>query len=282
MSNGALNALTVIASWKQRLVACPAKDDAGGAANPRSHSMLLRVEPMLLNSLGREVRAVRIPLMSLAVATLTACQFPAEQPAPDQPGPEMSSPKATSIDSTTTPEYVASLPPDQSRPAVDQLANEVVATESEICRQNPDVDWEACVSTRMLVAFDRYGFLSHHCRDRTSSKDLRDCVLSGRTGVDWLIAAGGNPDTDFDWSQPEQSESRALKALNDALTDKCAGQPEQSGDSCFTRESARLLGLSDAVASRCSGRPALEQRGACIVDAHDTAMYRAALASLNR
>ena len=244
--------------------------------------MLLRAEPMLLNSLGREVRVARILLMSLVVATLTACQFPAEQPASDQPGPEMSTARASSVDSTITPEYVASLPPDQSRPAVDRLANQVVAAESDLCRKNPDVDWEACVSMRMLIAFDRYGFLSHHCRGRTSSKDLRDCVLSGRAGVDWLLAAGGDPDTDFDWSQPAQSESRALKQLNDALTATCSGKPETAANSCFTAESARVLGLSGAVATQCAVRATLEQRGACIIDAHDAAMYQAALASLNR
>jgi hypothetical protein len=237
--------------------------------------MLLRVEPMLLNSLGREVRAARIPLMSLAVATLTACQFAAEPP--------QQSSKPVHIDTHVTPEFVAALPPEQSRPAVNRLANDVVAAETEICRQNPDVDWEACVSSRMLVGFDRYGFLANHCRDRIEdNKALRDCVMFGRAGVDWLLAVGGNPDTDFDWSKPKQAENDALTHLNDVLTEQCAGKPENPGNSCFTRESAKALGLSNAVATRCAERQSLEQRGACIIDAHDAAMYQAALASLNR
>src|SRR5512147_1605730 len=202
-----------------------------------------------------------------------ACQFP------DPPAQQSSKP--VHIDTHVTPEFVAALPPEQSRPAVNRLANDVVAAETEICRQNPDVDWEACVSSRMLVGFDRYGFLANHCRDRIDdNKALRDCVMFGRAGVDWLLAVGGNPDTDFDWSKPKRAESDALKHLNDVLTEQCAGKPENPGNSCFTRESAKALGLSNAVATRCAERQSLEQRGACIIDAHDAAMYQAALASL--
>jgi hypothetical protein len=191
-------------------------------------------------------------------------------------------PPPITMESGPTPEYIASLPPGQSRPVVDRLSNEVVASETEPCNESSDIDWSACVSTRMLVAFDRYGFLANHCRDRADYKALRDCVAFGRSGVDWVLATGGNPDTDFDWSQPEQSHDSALKKLNDALTERCEGQPEEPGNSCFTRLSAQLLGLSDVVAKRCAARLKLEQRGACIVDAHDAAMYQAALAILNR
>jgi len=194
----------------------------------------------------------------------------------------MSSPKTASVDSTATPEYVASLPPDQSRPAVNRLANEVVAAENAACKAHPDVDWQTCMSARLVINFDRYGFLANHCRDRTEYKSLRDCALFGRSGVDWLLAMDGSPDTDFDWSKPQQSRDAALKKLNDVLTKACEGKPEQPGNSCFSSESARRLGLSDTVAARCSARATLEQRGACIVDAHDAAMYQAALANLNR
>jgi hypothetical protein len=192
----------------------------------------------------------------------------------------MSTPKAASIDSTTTPEYVASLPLDQSRPAVNKLANEVVAAENAACKARQDVDWVACMSSRMVIDFDRYGFLASHCRDKPDYKSLRDCALFGRSGVDWLLAIDGSPDTDFDWSTPRQSHDAALKKLNDVLTKACAGKPEQPGNSCFTSDSAKRLGLSDTVAARCAARATLEQRGACIVDAHDAAMYQAALASL--
>src|SRR4030095_15965646 len=101
------------------------------------------------------------------------------------------------------------------------------------------------------------------------------------SGVDWVLASGGNPDTDFDWSKPEQSNATALKKLNDVLTKHCEGKPEQSGNSCFTSESAQRLGLSDTVATSCAARAKLEERGACIVDAHDAAMYRGALATLS-
>jgi hypothetical protein len=111
-------------------------------------------------------------------------------------------------------------------------------------------------------------------------KAVRDCVQFGRAGIDWLLAIGGNPDTDFDWSTPEQSQDLALKKLNDALTKHCAGKPEEPGNSCFTSESAERLGLGSTVAERCAARPALEQRGACVVDAHNAAMYRAALSAL--
>ena len=191
-------------------------------------------------------------------------------------------PPPATAESGITPEYIASLPTGQSRPAVSQLANEVVASETERCNDNPDIDWSACVSTRMLVAFDRYGFLGSHCRDRPDYKALRDCVAFGRSGVDWVLATGGNPDTDFDWSQPRQSHDTALKNLNDHLTARCEGKAEQPGDSCFTRLSAQLLGLSDMVARYCAARQELEERGACIVDAHDAAMYQAALAILAR
>jgi hypothetical protein len=93
---------------------------------------------------------------------------------------------------------------------------------------------------------------------------------------------GGNPDTDFDWSQPEKSHEAALKTLNDVLTERCQGKPEQAGNSCFTSESAHALDLGEVVASNCAARQTLEERGACIIDAHDTAMYRTALDILNR
>jgi len=34
------------------------------------------------------------------------------------------------------------------------------------------------------------------------------------------------------------------------------------------------------VATNCAARQTLEERGACIVDAHDAAMYRAALVTM--
>jgi len=192
----------------------------------------------------------------------------------------MSSPKAAGLDSTITAEYVAALPPEQSRPAVNRLANEVVAAENAACKAQPDVDWIACISSRMVIDFDRYGFLANHCRDKPDYRSLRDCALFGRSGVDWLLASDGSPDTDFDWSQPQQSHDAALKKLNDVLTKACEGKPEQPGNSCFTGESARRLGLSNTVATNCAARAKLEERGACIVDAHDAAMYQTALASL--
>ena len=192
----------------------------------------------------------------------------------------MSTPKTASVDSSTTPEYVASLPPDQSRPAVNRLANDVVAAENAACKARPDLDWKACMSSRMVIDFDRYGFLANHCRDKPDDKALRDCALFGRSGVDWLLATGGNPDTDFDWSNPKQANDAALKRLNDVLTKSCEGKPEEPGNSCFTSDSAERLGLSDAVAEHCAARQTLEQRGACIIDAHDAALSRAALAAL--
>ncbi len=206
---------------------------------------------------------------SILALVLAACQ-PNSAPAPE----------AASTETSVTPEYVASLPAEQSRPAVNQLANEVVATETGACHDNPD--FEACVSARMLKAFDRYGFLASHCREQADLKSVRDCVQFGRAGIDWLLAIDRNPDVDFDWSKPEQSHDLALKKLNDALTERCKGKPEQPGNSCFTSLSARLLGLSDVVATRCAVRAELEQRGACIIDAHNAGMYGAALASLNR
>src|SRR5688572_23471187 len=212
------------------------------------------------------------------LAVLTACGY---WPDDQLPGEAATSKSATG-DTPITPEHVASLPPGQSRPAVNQLSNEVVAAETGPCSGNPDVDWEGCVSARMLKAFDRYGFLTSHCRDQPDLKAVRICVQFGRSGVDWLLAIGGNPDTDFDWSQPEKSHEAALKQLNDTLTERCKGKPEEPGNSCFTSLSANLLDLSDTVASHCAARATLEQRGACIVDAHDTAMYREALATLGR
>jgi hypothetical protein len=191
-------------------------------------------------------------------------------------------PPPTRSNSGITPEYVSSLPAGQSRPVVEQLSNEVVAAETGACQENPGNDWEACVSGRMLVAFDRYGFLANHCRDQVDLKAVRDCVGFGRSGIDWLLAIGGNPDKDFDWSKPEQSHDLALKKLNDTLTERCEGKPEEAGNSCFTSLSAKLLGLSDVVAAHCATRPELEQRGACVVDAHDAAMYQAALTILTR
>jgi hypothetical protein len=218
-------------------------------------------------------RAIALAML----AALTGCYWPDDQ----LPG-ETSAPIPASIDNATTPEYVASLPAGQSRPPVNILANEVVAAETAPCSGNPDIDWEACVSARMLKAFDRYGFLASHCRGQPDLKTVRTCVEFGRSGVDWLLAMGGNPDTDFDWSQPEKSHEAALKTLNDVLTERCHGKPEEPGNSCFTSESARVLDLGEAVATNCAGRQTLEERGACIIDAHDTAMYRAALAILNR
>jgi hypothetical protein len=178
-----------------------------------------------------------------------------------------------------TPESVAALPPELSRPAVNRLANEVIATHSSECGADPEMDWGLCMNLRMLQGFDRYGFLAQHCRSQTDSKGFRDCVLLGRSTVDWVLAIDGNPDTDLDWSKPEQAHDLALKKLNGVLTETCAGKPEVPGDSCMTRESAKRLGLSDTVATLCSARKESEQRGACIIDAHDAAMYQVALSA---
>ncbi len=211
-----------------------------------------------------------LPLLLPAILLVAACQSGGAAP-----------PSAAAA-SGITPEYVAALPPEQSRSVVNRLASEVVAAETEACNEAPDVDWSACVSTRMLVAFDRYGFLASHCRETPDYKALRECVEFGRAGVDWLLALGGNPDTDFDWSKPQQSHDSALKNLNDTLTERCAGKAEEPGNSCFTGSSAKLLGLSEAVAERCAARPSLEERGACVIDAHNAARYQAALAVLSR
>jgi hypothetical protein len=213
----------------------------------------------------------------LLIGLLGACQVV------ERAGPSDTEPAAVdTAEPEITPEYVASLPAGQSRMPVNQLSNEVVAAETAPCSGNPDVDWEGCVSARMLKAFDLYGFLSSHCRSQPDLKAVRTCVQFGRAGIDWLLAIGGNPDTDFDWSNPEKSHAAALKKLNDELTERCDGKPEQPGNSCFTSESARVLGLGEVVAANCATRQALEERGACIIDAHDAAMYRDALAILNR
>ncbi len=226
--------------------------------NPRSdcHPMDSRLQRLM-------------PLILICVAVV-ACQSNRSVPPPEVAG------------AGVTPEYVASLPPEQSGPAVNGLANELIAVHSSQCDSQLDLDWEACMNARMLASFDRYGFLAQHCGDQPDDKAFRDCVLFGRAAVDWLLAAGANPDTDFDWSKPEQSRDRALKELNRVLTDTCAGKPEEPGNSCMTTESARLLNLSDTVAAQCSARKELAERGTCIVDAHDAAMYQAALVSLEQ
>ena len=214
-----------------------------------------------------KARLAKLSIVTFIVVMLVACQ-PAER---------VSQPAARS---TVTPEYIASLPPDQSRPAVDQLANEVVAAQSTSCGPTHDAEWEACMNVRLLQSFDRYGFLIRHCTPAASVKMLRDCVLNGSLGVDWLLAAGASPDTDFDWSQPAVARDAALKRLNDVLTERCKGKPEETGNSCFSAESARSLGLSQSVSTQCAVKPTLEARGRCIVDAHDAAMYSAALAAI--
>src|SRR5262245_59760088 len=96
---------------------------------------------------------------------LSACYWPDDQ-LPGEPAVS----KAAVSDHPITPEHVASLPPAESRPAGNRLANDVVAAETSVCQENPDVDWEACVSTRMMAAFDRYGFLANHCRTQPDLK----------------------------------------------------------------------------------------------------------------
>ena len=173
-------------------------------------------------------KSLRLPRLFLVFAAIAACQSPGSSPAPK------------AVETGVTPEYVASLPAEQSRSEINRLANEVVAAETEACNENPD--WEACVSAHMLAGFDRYGFLASHCRERESLKSLRNCVQFGRAGIDWLLATGGNPDVDFDWSKPEDSHDRALTKLNDALTERCKGKPEQPGNSCFSSLSANRWG----------------------------------------
>lgn len=206
-------------------------------------------------------------LISVVLGALAACQ----------PAGRVSVPVART---TVTPEYVSSLSADQSRPAVDRLANEVVAAQSAACGPTHDATWEACMNVKLLQSFDRYGFLIRHCTPAVSVKALRECILQGSLGVDWLLAAGASPDTDFDWSQPAASRDAALKHLNDVLTERCTGKPEQVGNSCFSAESARSLGLSPIVAGQCAAKPTLEDRGRCIVDAHDAAMYGAAFLAM--
>ena len=214
----------------------------------------------------------RIPLLLLIVGLISACQ----------PGAATPFPETAAAEPRITPEYVASLPPGQSRAPVSDLANQVDAAETEACSAVAEPDWSACLSGQMLVAFDRYGFLANHCHDQPGDQALRDCVEFGRAGVDWVLALGGNPDKDFDWSQPKQAQEDAIKKLNDAMTERCEGKLEEPGNSCFTTLSAQLLGLSAAVASSCAVRPELEQRGACIIDAHDAVMYQAALTALGQ
>ena len=226
----------------------------------------------VLQLLASSLDVTRIPLLFLIIGLLSACQF--GDPAP--------LPETAAVEPQITPEYVASLPPGQSRAPVNDLASQVVAAETEACNEVSEPDWGACLSTQMLLAFDRYGFLATHCRNQPGEQAVRDCVEFGRAGVDWVLALGGNPDTDFDWSKPKQAQDDALKKLNDAMTERCKGKPEEPGNSCFTSLSAKLLGLSDAVAVQCATRPELEQRGACIIDAHDAAMYQAALTALSR
>jgi hypothetical protein len=209
-------------------------------------------------------------LSLLAIVLAAACQ-------PN--GSFLAAPEAA--ETGGTPESIAALPPELSRPAVNRLANEVVAADNAACNENPSVDWNACMNWRILKHYDRYGFLGQHCRMHQDSGSFRACVLSGRTGIDWVLAAGGNPDTDFDWSKPDKSGEAALKKLNQVIAGRCAGKPEVPGDSCLTRESAKLLGLSERVATLCSARKEVEQRGACIVDTHDAAMYQAALEPLD-
>lgn len=216
---------------------------------------------------ANNLNAIRI-IAPILASVLAACQ----------PNGVASPQRAAPVAHVVSPEYIASLPPEQSRQRVNQLANEVVAEETASCQGSPD--FEACVSARMLAGFDRYGFLASHCRERESLKSLRDCVQFGRAGIDWLLAMGGNPDTDFDWSTPEHSQEGALGKLNDMLTELCKGKPEQPGNSCFTTESAQRLGLSATVATNCAARAQLEQRGACIIDAHNAAMYGAAMGAL--
>lgn len=206
-----------------------------------------------------------LPLLAMVI--VAACQSNSSV-APPQPA-----------EAGITPESVAALPPELSRPAVNRLANEVVAADNAACNEGPDVDWSSCMNVRILQHYDRYGFLAQHCQIHTDGDNFRACVLSGRTGIDWVLAVGGNPDTDFDWSNPYASGEAALKKLNQVITDRCAGKLEVPGDSCMTRESAKLLGLSERVATLCSARKEMEQRGACIIDAHDAAMYQAALST---
>ncbi|MGH6893277.1 MAG: hypothetical protein ACREEP_13565 [Dongiaceae bacterium] len=215
-----------------------------------------------------ELNLRQFSFLILIGATITACQTPSSS----VPPPENAA-------ATLTPEDVAALPPELSKPAVDRLANELIAVDNKECSADPEVGWDACMNVHMLTSFDRYGFLTQHCRRQVDSKAFRDCVFFGRAGVNWLLAIGADPDTDFDWSKPEQSRDLALKKLNGVLTDQCAGQPEEQGNSCMTAESARLLDLSTTVAARCSARKDPGDRGACIIDAHDTAMYQAALTS---
>lgn len=204
-------------------------------------------------------------LALLLLLGLVACQ------------PNRTETTSADADPAITPEYVAALPPEQSRSAVSGLANELIAAHSSECGADPDIDWDGCMNLRMLQSFDHYGFLAQHCGNQPDNKAFRACVFSGRSAVDWTLALGGNPDTDLDWSKPEEANQAALKKLNAVLTKACAGRAEQPGESCFTRESAKRLGLSDTVAAHCSARAEIEQRGACIIDAHDAAMYQAAL-----
>ena len=146
---------------------------------------------------GGPIGNFRLRAISLAMlAVLTACGY---WPDDQLPG-EAATSKAATGDHPVTPEHVASLPAGQSRPVVNQLSNEVVAAETAPCSGNPDIDWEGCVSARMLKAFDRYGFLASHCRGQPDLKAVRNCVQFGRSGIDRLLAIGGAPDTDFDWS----------------------------------------------------------------------------------
>ncbi len=229
--------------------------------------MSLRSEPRADRRL-MNIRFLRGCFPILALLAAVACQSNRSVPPPKVAGVGI------------TPEYVASLPPDRSRPAVEELASELMAAHRRQCDADPEVNWAGCMNYQLLVSLDRYGFLGQHCRDQPDSKSFRQCVFFGRSGVEWLLAIDADPDMDFDWSKPEASHDLALKRLNDVLTERCAGKPEAQRDSCMTTESAKLLGLSDTVGALCSARKEPDQRGACIIDAYDAAMYQAAFAAL--
>ena len=134
--------------------------------------------------------SVRWRAIALAMlAVLSACGYwPDEQ----FPG-EAATSKAATGEHPITPEHVASLPGRAIAAGGQPAVQRVVAAETAPCSGNPDVDWEACVSARMLKAFDRYGFLTGHCRSQPDLKAARSCVQFGRSGIDWLLAIGGNP-----------------------------------------------------------------------------------------
>ncbi len=181
---------------------------------------------------------------------------------------------AADIDpAVVTPEYVASLPRDQAKAAMSSLTQRYLRLAWEPCSASDD----DCLSRQLEASLDRSGELAALCMVNGKGKEYHVCLLSAPLTVPMVLAAGGNPATDIDWSDVDSTNNAARRQfLEFIVKEKCG-----SDIPCIVEAAATLLGLSPTVAKSCQLHQSPSDQMNCVSDAQDAEVLQGAIRSLS-